>query len=190
MLLIILGRWQHASSSSLSRRVSMCSLPLHSTVGNRQRGRRRYPNGCQTFCHFLNNSVTVLCCSPPFRFFLSFHSSLCFSLSPPSLLPSPPPSSLLSSLSSLFFSTGVSPAGCRDTLRSPHLCLPHRPHHSLLWLCLFSPCSPPLRRTTALRWWGAYPPALVLSLRAPPGFEWGHWVLCVCNHESGASGQV
>ena len=57
--LIILGRWQHASSSSLSRRVSMSSLPPHSTAGSRQRGRKRCPGGCQTFCHFLNNSVTV-----------------------------------------------------------------------------------------------------------------------------------
>ena len=143
--LIILGRWQHASSSSLSRRVSMSSLPPHSTAGSRQKGRKRCPNSWQTSCH----------CLVLFTPFLIF-----------SFFASPPPQ--------LFFSTGVGPVGCRDTLCSPHLCLPHRPHHSLLWLCLFSPCSPPLRRTAALRWWGAYPPAVVLYLRALPGFEWSH----------------
>lgn len=51
--LIILGRWQHASSSSLSRRVSMSSLPPHSTAGSRQRGRKRCPNSWQTSCHCL-----------------------------------------------------------------------------------------------------------------------------------------
>lgn len=51
--LIILGRWQHASSSSLLRRVSMSSLPPHSTAGSRQKGRKRCPNSWQTSCHCL-----------------------------------------------------------------------------------------------------------------------------------------
>ena len=121
---------------------------------DRQKKVQSLTNRWETLCH----------CLSPFPFF-SLLSSL---LPPPSFSPllsssSPPPpplpllpsspSSLLPLLLPLsLLSTGVSPARCRNTLCPPYLCLPHRPHHSLLWLCLLPPCSAPLWRTAALRW--------------------------------------